>query len=174
MKFQQSIRVDGFQTGQVTTAQVMKKSRGGKQARLRKERELARMQEDTASSDLKFPAIRYSPEETKELLERAYAALPERAGKRGTRNLRRQNRRWQLVRDIRAKYKQNLIEAHYRRMEKRSEKRQRTKAMKEEAPEIVLKDLNYQGQVLTRWADTMFNDTPAVAETSGEKASVNE
>jgi len=38
----------------------------------------------------KFPAIRYSPEETEELLQQAYAALPVRDGKRGTRNLRRQ------------------------------------------------------------------------------------
>merc|ERR1719343_1381529 len=72
VKFQQSITVDGFQTGQTTTATVLKKSRGGKQARRKREKELARLgaaMDDSSTEKIsavaqKFPAIRYSPEET--------------------------------------------------------------------------------------------------------------
>ena len=170
MKFQQSISVDGFQTGQVTTAQVLKKSRGGKQARRRKEREMARLQQNyDQATDEKFPAIRYSQEETERLLEQAYGALPARAGKRGTRNQKRQDRRWKLVRDIRAKYKANIIAAHERRMEKRQWKRQQVIAAKEQAPISREQDLNYQGQVLTRWAETMFEGTSVKVVDDGEK-----
>lgn len=159
VKFQQSISVDGFQTGQVTSARVLKKSRGGKQARLRKEKEMARLQENyDQATDEKFPAIRYSQEETERLLELAFSSLPPRAGKRGTRNLKKQERRWKLVRDIRAKYKANIIAAHERRMEKRHWKRQKVIAAKEQAPISREKDLKYQGQVLSRWAETMFGD----------------
>lgn len=157
-KFQQSISVDGFQTGQTTTAAILKKGRGGKQARRRKEKEMARLQQDdlTINTDEKFPAIRYSQEETERLLEQAYGALPERAGKRGTRNLQRQENRWQLVREIRAKYKAQMQQAHERRMEKRHWKRQQVLAAKEQAPISRAQDLEYQAQVLQRWADTMY------------------
>mmetsp|Transcript_23916 Transcript_23916/g.58452 ORF Transcript_23916/g.58452 Transcript_23916/m.58452 type:complete len:283 (+) Transcript_23916:91-939(+) len=169
-KFQQSISVDGFQTGQITTAAVLKKGRGGKQARLRKEKELARLQQQqdvTLNTDEKFPAIRYSQEETERLLEQAYGALPERAGKRGTRNLQRQENRWQLVREIRSKYKAQIQAAHERRMEKRHWKRQQVIAAKEQAPISRAQDLEYQAQVLQRWADTMYG-------TSEEDAAVVE
>jgi hypothetical protein len=159
VKFQQSITVDGFETGQTVTASTLKKSRGGKQARKRREKELERLQQSsqTSSSDLKFPAIRYSEEETQELLKLAFAARPERAGKRGSRNLKRQARRWHLVRQIREKYKRNIIAAHERRMEKRHWKREQVKHMKDAvAPEAKGKDLEYQQQVLTRWSQTMF------------------
>ena len=156
-KFQKSIQVEGFQTGQITKATVLKKSKGGKQARNRKARELA-LEEDNnlASSDNRFPAIRYSPEETQELLQLAYDTLPKRDGKRGTRNLKRQENRWKAVRKIRATYKQNIIEAHHRRMEHRSWTRDQTKAVKEAAPEICRKDAKYQANVLKRWAATMY------------------
>ncbi|CAJ1949133.1 unnamed protein product [Cylindrotheca closterium] len=171
VKFQQSISVDGFQTGQVTTATVLKKGRGGKQARRRKEMELAKLQESqdvTVNTDEKFPAIRYSQEETERLLEQAYAAVPERAGKRGTRNLQKQENRWQLVREIRSKYKAQIAAAHERRMEKRHWKRQQVIAAKEEAPSLRSQDVEYQAQVLQRWADTMYGsnneeDTAATA-----------
>ena len=163
-KFQQSISVDGFQTGQVTTASVLKKGRGGKQARRRKELELGRTQQQDVSinTDEKFPAIRYSQEETERLLQQAYGALPERAGKRGTRNLQRQENRWQLVRDIRAKYKAQIQAAHERRMEKRHWKRQQVIAAKEQAPTSRAQDLEYQAQVLQRWADTMYGSKESV------------
>mmetsp|Transcript_28893 Transcript_28893/g.78283 ORF Transcript_28893/g.78283 Transcript_28893/m.78283 type:complete len:303 (+) Transcript_28893:383-1291(+) len=163
VKFQQSITVEGFQTGQTTTATALKKNRGGKQARRKREKELARLgafsesEENISAVAQKFPAIRYSPEETEELLKQAYAALPERAGKRGNRNLKRQAERWRRVRKIRSDYKAHLVEAHHRRMEARSYKRERTKAMKEEASELRQKDLVYQGTVLKRWTDTVGN-----------------
>jgi len=166
VKFQQSITVAGFQTGQVTTATAFKKSRGGKQARRKREKELARLgvaEEEgstgaTGSAKLsavaaKFPAIRYSPEETEELLKQAYAALPPRSGKRGTRNLRRQETRWRKVRKIRSDYKANIINAHYRKMDHRKYKRDRTKQALDDSIEQRRRDLHYQGQVLKRWMD---------------------
>lgn len=155
--------MDGFQTGQTTTATVLKKSRGGKQARRKREQELAEQGRGMAQTKLtavaqKFPAIRYSPEETEALLKEAYATLPERTGKRGTRNLRRQENRWKKVRKIRSDYKAHLINAHYDRMEKRKYKRDRNKAMLEASPDQRQSDLEYQGKVLQRWMDTMYNN----------------
>lgn len=177
VKFQQEISVDGFQTGQITTAAVLKKSRGGKQARRKKEKEMARMEQFQSAGDEKFPALRYSPEETEELLKRAYAALPPRAGKRGTRNLRRQDRRWKLVRDIRSKYKSQISAAHERRMEKRHWKREMVKSTYGDAPALREKDLNYQGQVLKRWADNVFGDqdsTIVEVENAAAKVGIKE
>jgi len=164
VRFQKSITVDGFQTGQTTTATVLKKSRGGKQARRKREKELARLGalpeaggtgEKISAVAQKFPAIRYSPEETEELLQQAYAALPEREGKRGTRNLRRQETRWKIVRKIRSDYKVNMINAHLNRMEARKYKRDRTKHAQESAAEQRQNDADYQGMVLKRWMQTM-------------------
>jgi len=165
------------------TATALKKSRGGKQARRMREKELARLQQqqgflqdptligvgNTGSSSAvatKFPAIRYSPEETQELLRQAYEALPERTGKRGNRNLRRQARRWKLVRKIRSDYKANIIRAHERRMEHRHYKRQRVIQVKEDAVVQRENDLDYQRKVLERWVNNlvMQKDT-----TSAEK-----
>lgn len=145
------------------TATVLKKSRGGKQARRKREKEMARLQgldpsltgpEDAATTSAvatKFPAIRYSPEETQELLRQAYEALPERNGKRGNRNLRRQEQRWKRVRKIRSDYKANIINAHERRMEHRHYKRQRVIQAKDDAVVQRQKDLEYQKYVLERW-----------------------
>eukprot|EP00934_Nitzschia_sp_Nitz4_P003573 Nitzschia sp. Nitz4//scaffold72_size95085//31156//32369//NITZ4_004752-RA/size95085-snap-gene-0.116-mRNA-1//1//CDS//3329557351//3563//frame0 len=169
VKFQQSIAVDGFQTGQVTTAQVLKKSRGGKQARARREKEMAKEAAVQTDASLKFPALRYSEEETQELLNLAFATLPEREGKRGSRNLKRQDRRWKLVRDIRSKYKRQIQQAHERRMEKRSWRRETTKEAKEAAPAQCQADLDYQAQVLRRWSQTMVED-PAVVPAGKAKA----
>lgn len=165
VKFQQSISVTGFQTGQVMTATVLKKSRGGKQARRKREKELARLQglnpslADVADSAkvssssvaTKFPAIRYSQEQTQELLRQAYEALPERTGKRGNRNLRRQARRWKIVRKIRSDYKANIVRAHERKMEHRHYKRQRVIEAKKDAVVQRQQDLEYQRKVLERW-----------------------
>lgn len=157
VKFQQSISVDGFQTGQVTTAKVIKKSKGGKQVRRKKEKELALEKQQDLRLE-KFPAIRYSPEETERLLAEAFSMLPERTGKRGTLNLRRQKRRWFLVRKIHAKYKGQRALEHERKMEKRNEKRKAVVAVMEAAPETRLSDVDYQEQVLRRWAQTMVED----------------
>jgi hypothetical protein len=162
VKFQQSIAVDGFQTGQLTTAKVIKKSKGGKQVRRKREREMAAQRDDTKLE--KFPAVRYSEEETKRLLEEAYSMIPERAGKRGTRNLKRQKRRWFLVRKIRAKYKASRELEHERKMHKRHVKRQAVLAVKEEAPAIRENDQAYQEEVLRRWASAMVEDSDQEAK----------
>lgn len=103
-----------------------------------------------------YPPLRYSPEETELLLKEAYEAVPERAGKRGTRQAKRQGRRWQAVRKIRKKYKKLIVRAHFRKMEKRSTKVAQVKAVLEEAPEVVKRDREYQAEVFRRWAQTML------------------
>lgn len=154
----------------------MKKSKGGKQARNRKARELALMEQDDnlSSSDNRFPAIRYSPEETQELLKLAYDSLPVKTGKRGTRNQKRQDNRWKAVRQIRATYKQNIMAAHERRMEHRQWTRGQTKAVKEAAPSICTKDAAYQASILKRWAATMHpSSSEEAAGVSGEGETVS-
>jgi hypothetical protein len=162
VKFQQAISVDGFQTGQVVQAKVLKKkTKGGKQVRRKREREEALMnggQDDQARLKEKFPAIRYSEEETAKLLAEAFGMLPERAGKRGTRNLKRQKRRWFLVRKIHAREKKFRGLEHERKMEIRHEKRQAVMAVKESAPGIKQSDADYQQELLERWAATMIQD----------------
>ena len=185
MKFQQSITVDGFQTGQTTTATVLKKSRGGKQARRKREKELARLggdglvdsslagtagQQKISAVAAKFPALRYSVEETEELLKLAYATLPTRTGKRGTRNLKRQANRWKIVRKIRSDYKAQLLRAHYRRMLQRKYKRDRTKVAMHDAVDQRQSDLEYQGQVLQRWRNMSINNN-GNSSSSGEFSS---
>lgn len=133
--------------------------------------EMARLQQSNQASDQKFPAIRYSQEETERLLEQAYGALPKRAGKRGTRNLQRQENRWQQVRDIRAKYKANIIAAHERRMEKRHWKRQQVVAAKEQAPIARDQDKDYQAQVLRRWTQTMYGEETTTLDDKSNSAS---
>jgi hypothetical protein len=146
------------------TATVLKKSRGGKQVRNRREKEMmARLdqQQPTASAAaIKFPALRYPPEQTQELLRLAYETLPERAGRRGNRNLRRQARRWRAVRKIRSDYKANIIAAHERRMEHRHYRRQRVVQAKADATVQREDDLRYQRAVLERWMDHLGGGRP--------------
>lgn len=126
------------------------------------------------TSATKFPAIRYSPEETQELLRQAYEALPERMGKRGHRNLRRQARRWKLVRDIRSQYKAHLFAAHERRMEKRHEKRQRVLQAQHNAVVQRQQDAVYQSGILKNYMKTMYgvelNDSSDEVNAVGENA----
>lgn len=103
-----------------------------------------------------YPPLRYSAEETELLLKEAYAAVPERAGKRGTRQAKRQFRRWHAVRKLRKKYKKSIIRAHFRKMEVRSKKVSNVKAALVEAPDIVKRDREYQAEVFRRWAQTML------------------
>lgn len=145
------------------TATVLKKSRGGRQARRKREKELARLGGTAAAAsagsattaNTKFPAIRYSVDETQELLRQAYEALPEREGKRGTRNLRRQADRWKAVRDGRSQYKKHIVLAHGRRMEKRKYKRDRVVQAKVDASVQRQNDVEYQARVLKVWAQKM-------------------
>jgi hypothetical protein len=98
-----------------------------------------------------FPTKRYSDEETERLLKMAFAALPERTGKRGTRNLKRQENRWFLVRKIHAKKKRQMYQAHLRRMEERSKRMREIREGKMAAPDTRTRDREYQRQVLQRW-----------------------
>lgn len=116
-----------------------------------------------------FPALRYSPEETQRLLDEAYAGIPERAGKRGTKNLRRQKRRWFLVRKIKKKSKKNYgIRTHERRMKKRSKVVKDVLQVKSEAPAVREREAAYQAHVLERWTEIMFGaeDQKILDETS--------
>lgn len=164
VKFQQSIAVDGFETGQTTQATVTaltgRKDRGGKQLRKRKEKEMAeQLKQDRLTESLGgglFPPLRYSEEDTERLLAEAYAAIPERAGKRGTRNKKRQHLRWHRVRKIHAKQKKYKERAHYRRMEKRSRIVKEVLAVKESAAEIRAKEGAYQDAVFRKWTQQMM------------------
>lgn len=158
--------MDGFQTGQMTqvVSRGLKKSKGGKQSRNRKAKELSLMMasstssqmSNVASADNRFPAIRYSPQETQDLLNLAYQTLPTKMGKRGTRNQKRQDLRWKAVRNIRSTYKRNIIAAHEKRMEHRQWTRAQTKTVKEGAADVCAKDVRYQASILQRWAATMY------------------
>lgn len=104
-----------------------------------------------------YPPLRYSQEETDRLLAEAYGSIPERAGKRGTRNLQRQSNRWHAVRKARKISKKNYgIKTHTRRMETRSKLVRDVKGVKEEAPSLRERDAAYQQQVLQRWVEFMI------------------
>jgi hypothetical protein len=164
VKFQQSIAVDGFETGQTTkatlTALTGRKDRGGKQLRKRKEKELAESFKTERLTKAQkggiFPTLRYSDEETERLLAEAYAAVPKRMGKRGTKNLIRQRVRWFRVRKIRAKIKKYRIRAHFRRMEERSRRVKEVLAVKESAAETRARDAAYQDAVFHKWTEKML------------------
>jgi len=161
VKFQQSIAVDGFDTGATLTAKTStKKSRGGKNLRRKSmeadlEEKIAERKRMTDVGGGLFPPMRFSDEETERLLAQAYAALPERAGKRGTRNLKRQKKRWFLVRKIRKKYKRHMAAFQVRKMEKRSHKVRDVKQVLNEAPSVLERDRAYQAEVFRRWAANM-------------------
>jgi len=162
VKLQQSIAVDGFDTGQITKASSMvgQKRRGGKAVRRREEKELE-LKKSTADrermlSELgggEYPPERFTDEETERLLAQAYANIPERAGKRGTRNLKRQHLRWHLVRKARKKLKKQKINAHFRRMEKRSRIVKEVQAVKAISEETCANEKAYQQEVLKRYME---------------------
>mmetsp|Transcript_8475 Transcript_8475/g.12376 ORF Transcript_8475/g.12376 Transcript_8475/m.12376 type:complete len:317 (+) Transcript_8475:1-951(+) len=159
VQFQQSIAVSGFETGQTVREKAFgKKSRGGKIDRKRKEREaeLEAALRGTDNTQLKggeFPSQRFSDEETERLLAQAYAAIPPRAGKRGTRNLKRQKNRWEIKRQYDATKKQERMDEHDRRMEKRHEISQAMYNIRVEGVDIRERDQSYQMDVMKRWAD---------------------
>jgi hypothetical protein len=159
--FQRSIAVKGFETGQ-TTAVVRSSTRGGRRLRGRQSKEASKLEERLTErqrlTDIgggEYPPLRYSDAETERLLAQAYAAVPERGGKRGTRNLKRQQNRWHLVRKIHKKYKKNMMRFQVRKMAERSRRIQSVKAALAEAPILCTADRAYQLQVFRRWAATM-------------------
>ncbi len=102
-----------------------------------------------------FPALRYSDEETERLLAEAYAAIPPRAGKRGTRNLKRQKRRWFIKRQYDKKKKFERMAEHERRMAKRHEISVAMYQIRENSGDVRQKDQAYQQEILNRWAKIM-------------------
>jgi len=137
-----------------------RKSRGGKLSRKKKEKEAElaaamRGQDVTNLKGGEFPALRYSDEETERLLAEAYAAIPPRAGKRGTRNLKRQKRRWFIKRQYDKKKKYERMAEHERRMAKRHEISLAMHQIRENAGDVKVKDQAYQQEVLKRWAKVM-------------------
>lgn len=162
VKFQQSIAVKGFETGQTVTLQTgdKKKQRDSNRRRRRSrptaaEEAFAERQRLTSFGGGLYPPLRYSDEETERLLAEAYAAIPPRAGKRGTRNLKRQNVRWHLVRKIRKKYKKHMAAFQVRKMQERSRKVAAVKQLLQDAPAAVQRDREYQAQVFQKWAENM-------------------
>jgi|UPI000581A661 hypothetical protein len=169
VNFQKSISVEGFETGQTVVVKSTKKTRGGQAARRRSKMSSfeAKLQERKRFTDVgggRLPPMRYSEEETERLLTEAYANLPERAGKRGTRNLKRQANRWHLVRKIRKKYKHNLANFQIRKMEKRSDTIKQVKKVLADSPAIQQRDREYQLKILQRWAANMTLDVEEEAE----------
>jgi len=150
VKFQQTIKVDGFETGQQT---VMDTRRGKKKRPTRKQQKFQDQQDQSSflGGGGEYPALQYSQEETERLLAQAYAAIPERAGKRGTKRIKRQQRRWHLVRQVRKKYKYHMANFQKRKMEKRSQKIKQVKEILHAAPDVQARDRDYQARVLKQW-----------------------
>jgi hypothetical protein len=99
-----------------------------------------------------FPTLRYSDEETERLLAEAYAAIPPRAGKRGTLNLKRQKGRAFVRMQYHYKKKLERIGAHERRMAKRKRTNDEIKRCRSEAEDVRARERDYQDMVLQRWA----------------------
>lgn len=158
VQFQRSIAVSGVDTGQtVKERNLGKKNRGGKIDRKRKEREAeleAKLKgvDNTQLKGGEFPALSYSEEETERLLAEAYSSMPSRAGKRGTNNLKRQERRWFIKRQYDYKKKREKIAAHEKRLAKRKATAMAMKQAREEAPAVREREREYQDMVLQRWA----------------------
>eukprot|EP00580_Thalassiosira_gravida_P002689 CAMPEP_0201620692 /NCGR_PEP_ID=MMETSP0492-20130828/44788_1 /ASSEMBLY_ACC=CAM_ASM_000837 /TAXON_ID=420259 /ORGANISM="Thalassiosira gravida, Strain GMp14c1" /LENGTH=254 /DNA_ID=CAMNT_0048089961 /DNA_START=138 /DNA_END=902 /DNA_ORIENTATION=+ len=159
VQFQRSIAVSGVDTGQtVKERNLGKKNRGGKIDRKRKEREaeleamLKGVDDTTQLKGGEFPALSYSEEETERLLAEAYSSMPPRAGKRGTNNLKRQERRWFIKRQYDYKKKREKIAAHEKRLAKRKVTAEAMKQAREEAPAVREREREYQDMVLQRWA----------------------
>lgn len=99
-----------------------------------------------------FPSLRYSDEETERLLAQAYSSIPPRTGKRGTNNLRRQKRRWEIKRQYDATKKRERIEEHGRRMKKRHEISKAMYNIRLESVNVREVERTYHRGIVERWA----------------------
>jgi hypothetical protein len=178
VEFQRSIAITGFETGQTVREQTLgKKSRGGKMDRKRKEREAEleaalRGADTTQLKGGEFPSLRYSDDETERLLAQAYAAIPPRAGKRGTRNLKRQKRRWEIKRQYDATKKSERIAEHGRRMAKRHEISQTMYNIRVEGVDVREREREYQMGVVERWAVMHGHAASGDINATGEEGAV--
>lgn len=136
-----------------------KKTRGGKTLRKRAAKDLASSAVSEASSQERlldagqgqFPPLRFSDEETERLLAEAYENIPKRAGKRGTRALKRQKVRFHFLRKADKIKKKEKIQHHFAVMEKRSKKVKDIQKMKEISEVDRNADAEYQMKVLEEY-----------------------
>jgi len=126
--------------------------RGGKVVRRQRELEEKVEKNKAQQSDTQFPTLRFSDEETERLLKEAYAGIPPRTGKRGTRNLRRQKNKFKIIRNQHKIKKQELVDAHFAKMAKRSRIAQEVKVIKEGADFVRENDREYHLRVLKKWS----------------------
>lgn len=132
------------------------KTRGGKTLRKRVTQNLVSSVTVEASSQERlldagqgqFPPLRFSDSETERLLAEAYDSLPKRAGKRGTRSLKRQKVKYHFIRKAHKVKKQEKIRHHFAVMEKRSKKVQDIRKMKEISENEKAADEEYKIKVL--------------------------
>eukprot|EP00548_Thalassiothrix_antarctica_P007240 CAMPEP_0194134294 /NCGR_PEP_ID=MMETSP0152-20130528/4370_1 /TAXON_ID=1049557 /ORGANISM="Thalassiothrix antarctica, Strain L6-D1" /LENGTH=292 /DNA_ID=CAMNT_0038829949 /DNA_START=150 /DNA_END=1028 /DNA_ORIENTATION=- len=173
--FQNLISVDGFETGQTTYVRpdIGKRHRGGvKYKKYLEKREAylksvqskdgkGKKREEIPTRPGTYPALRFNDEETKRLLDEAYAGLPQKTqGRRGTNNLRRQRNRWHAVRKSHKLHKKNRgVKQHEKRMIRRSRVVREVKEVKAEGP--VLRETNaaYQQHVLEQWCRAMVENS---------------
>jgi len=151
------------------------KRRGGKTLR---KKQAAAAQSTSLSSQSRlldgagpgqFPPLRYSDEETERLLKEAYASLPEKGGKRGTRKMKREKNRYHGIRKARSIKKMEKINHHFDKMDKRSLKSEGIRRMIEVAIEVRVDDQAYQMEVLRKLAEINgdADDADAGAQESG-------
>jgi len=160
VQFQQSIAVEGFETGQETEIKKAGKRRGGKKFRKKHERELARKaaeKNDMIAGGGEFPPEVFSDEETEALLKEAWGNLPERTGKRGTNHLKREKLRWGLKRANDAKKKRERIIKHEDTMARRSAVAHACRSIRETAEDVRQAELEYREKIYRQWASNMVN-----------------
>jgi len=100
-----------------------------------------------------YPSLRYSDTDTTRLLTEAYEGIPKRAGKRGSRNLKRQKWRWWRIRKYAALKKSERIVEHTNRMIKRSLVAKQCKEVRTVAAQVRLEEETYRQGVLKKVAE---------------------
>ena len=89
-------------------------------------------------------------------MQEAYEGIPKRTGKRGTRNLKRQENKARKIRKYNAIRKKEKINAHLKKMAKRSQKVKDIRSVYDEAPSLRERDQLYQQKVLERWTQLVM------------------
>lgn len=170
VKFQQSLSVDGFETGAITTLTnsrlTGRKAKSGKQLRKQKAKELEERQKQRTEDVGRglYPPLRYSEEETSRLLAEAYAAIPARAGPRRSRRKKRERMRQRTIAYINKKYKDNLRDAYYRKMADRSRIAKERKVIRATAEIIIESERKYQDSILERFLVARKGSEVALSE----------
>lgn len=119
--------------------------------------------------------MRLGEEETEQLLKEAYAAIPPRAGSRGVRRKKRNENRMEIKRQYAKKKKEERIQTHFRRMEKRSTIVKAVLQMKADAIEIRQTEQEYQQSILQKYHELLqaknnntMNEYENIATTTSE------